>query len=68
MATKSALNTFHVSGRMTVIVGVEVKAKDWDSALEEAKKLKIQDFVSINGDYEDGTDLEITTIWKNEWR
>jgi hypothetical protein len=68
MATKTAskLKTFSITGRISVDVGVEIGAEDWDAALVEAKKLKVEDFISILGDYQDGRDVEITTIWKNE--
>ena len=69
MATKtkqSELKTLNVTGRVSVDVGLDIRAIDWDDALTQAKSLKVEDFVSILGDYQDGRDVEITAIWKEE--
>jgi hypothetical protein len=65
MATKgkSSLKTFNVTACIRVEVGVEFMAEDWDSALARAKELKVEDFITINGDYQDGENPHIKTLW-----
>ena len=65
MATKAALGKlYNVTGRVSVDVGIEISATSWEDAATKALQLKVQDFITIDGDYIDGRDVEITTIWK----
>jgi hypothetical protein len=45
-------------------IGVEVKATDLASAVEEGKKLKFSDFIEAKGDTYDWEGPEVTGIWK----
>lgn len=67
MATnKPATQTFTVTGTINNLqVGVELKATDIASAVEEAKKLKFSDFITAEGNVHDFEGPEITSVWKN---
>lgn len=66
MPTQTKLRTFHVTGRVHVDVGLEVKAKDMEEALVKAKEFKLQDFVEILGDHNDSSGPEIVSLWSGD--
>ena len=49
------LKTFTVYADLKLTVGTEIKAEDLVSAAEQAKKLTTDDFVTIEGEYLDGS-------------
>jgi len=57
------MKTFQVSAKLNLFVTNEVKAETLEEALEQARKLKEQDFVTINGEFLDGS-MEITGIYE----
>ena len=66
MATKTNLKTFNVTARLQMDVGIEVKAVDFDSAFAQAKEFDESSFVAILGDFQEGEDPVIRSIWVND--
>lgn len=64
MATAKPVKTFNVQARIFLEVGLEVKADSMELAIETAKKLKLQDFVTIKGDHNDSK-YGITGVFEN---
>jgi hypothetical protein len=67
MAAKktTASQTYTITGRIRADVMVEVQATSWETALEQAKALKFEDFVTVSGDVSEAESPEIRTIWIN---
>jgi len=57
------MKTFNVSAKLDLFVTAEVKAETLEEALEQARKMKEQDFITINGEFLDGS-MEITGIYE----
>ena len=57
------MKTFQVSAKLNLFVTNEVKAETLEEALEQARKMKEQDFITINGEFLDGS-MEITGIYE----
>ena len=55
--------TYTIQAKLNLEVGIEVKAASLEAAVETAKTLKEEDFVTILGDYMDG-DVQITGAWR----
>ena len=49
-----ALKTYSVTGRLDLIVSIDVRAENLTAALLDSGKLKEQDFVKILGEWADG--------------
>lgn len=65
MAVKKVTQTYNVTGKFELQVGVEVVASSMEEALEAAKKFKVSDFIDFNGnDHQDSTNPEIISVWK----
>jgi hypothetical protein len=57
------MKTFQVSAKLKLFVTTEVQAKSLEEALEKSRTFKEQEFVTILGDYLDGS-MEITGIYE----
>lgn len=55
--------SFTVQAKLELTLSVDVKAKDMDEALAEAKKLVIGDFVTVKSDLYDES-IELTGIFR----
>lgn len=69
MATKkvNALKSFNVTGRIQVDVQVEIDAANLSEALDKAKALKQEDFITIEGYELDGTGPKIVGVSETEY-
>jgi len=65
MATKEKLKTFGVWAKCNNQVIVEVSAKTLEEAVEKAKALDEDQFISINGEYVDGS-FKLTGVLEND--
>ena len=52
MAVKTKI--FNVTGRLSLIVQIDVKAESLEDAIAQSAALKEQDFVAFEGDFMDG--------------
>jgi hypothetical protein len=68
MATKktSTEQTYTITGRIRADILAEVRASSWETAVEQAKALKFDDFVTNCGEVSEADAPEIRTIWINE--
>lgn len=48
------LKTYHVMAELDLQVGIDIKATSMEDALQQARKLDEQSFVTIEGEYLDG--------------
>lgn len=65
-AKKTELKDFGVTGTFNNVQIIRtVRAETLEAALEQARKLKILDFVTPKGDLYDYEALAITSIWEN---
>lgn len=55
--------SFTVQAKLELTLSVDVRAKDMDEALAEAKKLGIGDFVTVKSDLYDES-IELTGIFR----
>jgi hypothetical protein len=60
---KTDSKKFSVSMRVTVEVGMEVAAKDFEEALMRANEFKLDDLVELHGDHNDSNKPQIISIW-----
>lgn len=67
MATKKPeVKTYTVTGTINNLqIGVEVRAKSLEEAVELSRALKFCDFVTTSADVQDFDGPEITAVWKN---
>lgn len=59
-----ALKNFQITGRLILIVGINVKAESYEDAVAESKTLREADFVKIKGEFCDGS-LSVVSIAKD---
>jgi hypothetical protein len=64
MMKQSTSTRFQIVGRIVALVGVDVPAKTMDEALDKSKELKVEDFITIDGDHQDSS-LVISSISKH---
>lgn len=62
MATKK--NLYAVQASLNLIVLIEIEASSLKEATEKSASLKEENFVTIEGEYVDGS-IEITGVFKN---
>jgi len=55
---------FSVESKFEISVMKTIEAESMEDALEKAKTLRVPDFVSFNGDWMDGDNIEIITVMK----
>ena len=55
--------TFNVTARIVIISDVEVEASSFEEAVEKSKSLKETDFVTVDGEYNDGS-IRIVSVSK----
>lgn len=65
MAKQEPLQAYGVWARCRQQVSVEIRARSLEDALEKAKELEEEDFVTVNGEYCDG-EFEITGVIRND--
>ncbi len=65
MAPKK-LSTFNVEASLDLKIGIQIKAESLEDAIQQSKDLKVQDFVKILGDYNDGDLKRINWIGHND--
>ena len=63
MAAK--LKIFNVTGRLSLIVQIDVKAESFEDALAQSVALREQDFVAVTGEFMDGK-LSIVGVQKDQ--
>lgn len=69
MATqKKTLETFNIQANLKLQVSVQIEAKDFYEAIEKMKELTVQDFVTIEGDYDDGEIVGFEYIGSNDYQ
>ena len=56
------IRKFYVQAKIDVLVSVELSARTIDEALEKSKTLKVEDFITVDGDHID-SEMEITGIY-----
>lgn len=61
------MKKFTAAGRVTVEVGLEIEAADLTEALEKAKALKLEDFITILGEHNDSSALKIVSVWDQSY-
>jgi hypothetical protein len=68
MAKKNTTSqkTYTVIGRVGVDVSIELTASSIEDAVTKAKELKLENFVSYVGEYQDNECVEIRSLWDNE--
>lgn len=66
MANKKTLKAFNVSTRMELEVQVTIEAIDFYDAVEKIKELKLEDYITVNGDLNDSTITGISYIGSAE--
>lgn len=70
MSKKCAPSTYSVTARLVIISSIDVAAKSFEEALEKAKTLKEQDFVTIDGDHIDSSirlsNISANGTWKTD--
>jgi hypothetical protein len=59
---KTKIKKFCVQAKIDVLVAIELSARTLDEALEKSKTLKVDDFLSVEGDHID-SEMEITGIY-----
>lgn len=59
--------TYSVTARVVIISSIEIKAASFEDALETAKGLKETDFVTVDGDYNDGSMRIISVNKPDRW-
>jgi hypothetical protein len=59
------LKVFNVTGRLSLIVQIDIKADSFEDALAQSTELKEQDFITINGDFMDGK-ISIVGVQKDQ--
>ena len=55
---------YNVQATMTLLVSIEISAKDFDEATAHAKTLKEGDFVTTNGELMDSNDFRVTGVYE----
>lgn len=65
MAKQEPTRPYNVWAHCRQTVSVEIRAQSLEEALEKAKELDEEDFVTVNGEYADG-EFEITGVLKND--
>lgn len=65
MAAKKVNKTFNVQARVWADVGVDIVAVTLEEAVESSKKLKLEDFITIDGDHND-SGLRVTGLFESE--
>ena len=64
MVKKTVRPKYNVTATLHLEVGLDVEAASLEEAVAKSKSLKESDFVTIHGDYNEGS-IEITSAWKN---
>ena len=54
---------FHVTARIVIISGIAIDAASFEEASEKAKALKEADFITVDGEYHDGS-IRIVSVSK----
>jgi hypothetical protein len=62
MASKT--KGYQVLAKLEVSIGIEIQATSLEEAVQKSASLKENDFITIEGDYLDGS-LEITGVYKS---
>lgn len=60
--SKSKKKTYYIQADISVLTSVEVAADSLQDALDQAKLMKVSDFVEVPGDHID-SELEITGVY-----
>ena len=64
MSTKrKSLTPYNVMAEMTVTVGIIIDADSLEDAVQKSKDLKETDFITIEGEYIDGTNFHLTGVY-----
>lgn len=63
MAAKNTRNTYDVSFRINVEVGVTLAAESLEAALVQAKNFKVSDVIDFNGNAHNDSDIAVTAVF-----
>ena len=55
MKNSKTLKTFSVNADLKIWAGIEIKAESLEDALEQGRKLKELDFITVKGEFLDGS-------------
>lgn len=59
------LKTYQITAIIEAVIGVDIKAEDFEDAIEKSKSLKVTDFVKPLGDYLD-SNMKIQGVYDNQ--
>ena len=59
------LKTYQITAIIEAVIGVDIKAEDFEDAIEKSKSLKVTDFVKTLGDYLD-SNMKIQGVYDNQ--
>jgi len=65
MAKTAKTKVFHVWGKLSLEISVDISAADLQDALTVAQGMEVHDFVKILGDYNDGV-LKVTGLFEKD--
>lgn len=70
MTEKKVPQKFSATARIVIISSIEVSGKTFEDALASAKNLKVADFVTVDGEYIDGSirlvNVSADDMWKTD--
>ena len=56
------MRNYLIDSTIKVVTNIEIKAESLQDALDQSKELKMQDFITVKGDWIDGNIVAITGI------